>query len=512
MGLRQRRALIAQIEKDTKYGPVPTPDQVAAAKDRVDAGFLLLSVSNDIIAARLALLFGSGMAWGCGVERMAVTAQAGTGIVLAVNPHFVLGELDGPNPQLNCAFGLGHEASHVINHHLHVGYSGPAWDLATEIRVNHDIMRSLKCGMPEVYVNPEDPLYECKSCKAKHNASDLGANTSDCSACSSTGTLTRATEEFGINPRKMWEKCRDDLKKQGKTPPSYDEFVATDLGCMAWLSKMEKLPTPPRRRGGKGATGGRSPWPCEHHGGEPLPLDQEEVDSAAEEVLETVYRKATAEQDPRAKEALQRLHEATKGSESADKRWGLIGIGALYGEPVERRQVRYWEQWLRRQVGSRLVPGRRLIYNRRLAAIDTQLKRDPVLAYRGKTRKRAGDVICDSSGSMSADQLNWVRDRYGDEPNLELRYWCADTEMYPMDWGKPFRGRGGTDFTCIDTYLRELRRKPDFVVIITDGYVEKLVPGGDPRKLVWLITHDGDDWPARHDPPMACYRLPAPGA
>lgn len=519
MGLRARKAYIAELEKSSEHGEVPTPEILAAAKDRIDAARLLVSVSNAYIENRLIMLMESGMAWGCGVETMAVTAKAGTGIILAINPRFVMDRLDGPNATLNTAFGLVHEPMHLVNHHLHVGYSGPAWDLATEVRVNHVTMELLKCGMPEVYVTVDGVAqFECKACKVKHLETDLPAgNTTDCPACSASGTLARSTEEFGVNPRKIWEKCRDDLKKQGKDTPSYDEFVATDLGCMAWLSKMTKLPTPPRRKGsgGKGSSG-PSQWPCEHHGdGDKLPLDQDEVDSVAEEVLDTVFRKATVEQDPRAKEALQRVHQGSTGSENADKVWGLMGIGALYGEPVQRRSVKFWEQWLKRQIGSKLVPGRRLVYNKRLAAVDSQLKRDPVLAYRGKTRRRTGYVFADTSGSMAHEQLEFVRARFGEEANLDIEYYCVDVEIYPMQWGEPMRGGGGTNFQCIDDFLRgrlEVDGKRcsryDFAFIFTDGEVDRLVPGGDPRKVVWLVTPGGTPWMSTHDPAMPCFLLP----
>jgi predicted metal-dependent peptidase len=472
MGLLQRQQFRDEL---AAHEPVPDPALVASAQELLRDGLLIVATSDAYVENR-ALSLMNDMVFTSAIDTMAVTAKPGTGVILAINPECVVNRLAGPNHEQNIAFGIGHEVfGHIMHKHLTVGYSGEAWDLAAECISNDGIMSVLRCGMPQVYVDPDDP--------------------------------SKGTEEFGVNPRKIWEKCKDDLRTQGKPTPSYDEFIATDVSCMSWLLKMSKLPQPPRRKGGKG-------WTCDHHGGSPLPLDQSEVDDTAGEVLDNVFRKAAVEGDKNAKDALERLHQTTKDSESAAKIWGDLGIGALYGEPVERRQVRFWEQWLRRQIGSRLVPGRRLEYNKRRVVIDQQLRRDPILTYSGKVRRKQVKVFADTSGSMSSEQLDWLRQHIGEEASIDLQYFCVDTELYPLEFGKPFMGRGGTDFRCVDKFLRSERHKPDAVIMVTDGHVgneSRIVPGGDPRKVVWLVTHDGDDWPARHVQPMSTFKLPPPG-
>lgn len=462
MTVADRRAFIAELEA---HDPVFPTEVIEKAKELHLIAMRGLALKNAVLENRLMML--GQPAYTSAIPTLAVTAKPGTGIVMAINPHFAVNQLTSVDW---LTWGYGHEGLHLFNKHLLTDRHGDAWELSCECCINHENMATFLTGMPTWH------------------------------------TEDGGIEEFGVNPRKIWEKYRDDLKAQGKQYVTYETFIATDLGCFAELSKMTKLPRPPRSKNKE--SGGA--WNCGHHGDNQLPLDQDEVDDAVNEVLDSAMRKATVEQDPRFRDALRKLAKRTGDDEKASKIWGTLGIGELFGEAVQRKQVKFWAQWLRRQLASRLVPGRRMVYNRKLAAVDHQLRRDPILAFKGKNRERSVMIVVDSSGSMSGEQLEWLHRFVGEEKNLHAEFFCADTELYKLEWGKPFEGRGGTDFQCVDDYVRTMKSKPDAIIMVTDGYVNKVVPGGDPRKLVWLITHDGDDWPARHETPMATFKLPDP--
>lgn len=432
-----------------------------------------LALSSAVVENRVAML--CTPVFTSAIDTLAVTAKPGTGIVLAINPEVFSQRLDAENR----VKALVHESLHVENKHLMADRSGDAWTLACEVMCNHVMMALLGCGMFQWHPKDEE-----------------------------TGAIdTATTEEFAVNPRKIWEKYKADLKKQGKDYVSYAEFTKSDLVCLAELQKMEKLPKPPKGSGGKSEGG----WGCAHADGNPdgeqLPFDQDEVDDAMDEVLHDAVRKAGAENDQRFKDALKRMFDQAEGSEKASKMWGDMGIGALFGEAIRRRQVKFWAQWLKRQLGRRLVPGRNLVFNRKTVAVDHQLRRDPILAYKGKTRKTLLWVACDTSGSMSSEQLEWVQKYVGEEKNIDIEYYNFDTNMVKIEYGDAFCGRGGTNFDCIEEEYTNARKKPDALLVLTDGYAPEIEPK-DKKRWVWLITHDGDDWPRRKG--MSTFKLPAP--
>jgi hypothetical protein len=494
MTMLDRRNFIEELKASRPC----SPELESKAREHFSVAMRDLSLSTAVMENRIAMLcdpvfLGPASDPHERLTTLAVTARPGTGIILVIDAMFFAGaELDpadlaevlkaahkDANVKLISSnegrvWAIVHEGQHVEKKHLLTNYSGPSWDLACEVVSNADVQSTLKTGMLQVF------------------STDQAAGTVDRSS----------TEEFGVNPKKIWEKYKDDLKEQGKSYVDYSAFTSSDLACMAELDKMTKLPKPPRGKGKGGASQG---WPCPHHGGDPLPFDQDEIDDAMSEVIDTAVRKATVEKDPRFKSALEKLYKQTKGDEGASKIWGDHGVGEMFGEAVNKREVQFWAQWLRRNIGSRLAPGRALVYNRRTVAVDQQLRRDPILAYRGKKRRALLWVEVDSSGSMSWEQLEWVRKHIGVEKNVDIEYHNFDTARYDIEWGKPFSGRGGTDFRCVEEAYKEARRKPDAVLVVTDGYAQEITPS-DARKWVWLITSDGTDWPARAG--MACYKLP----
>jgi hypothetical protein len=475
MTMLDRRNFINEL---ANHEPVPPAELLEFAKEAFLIAMRDLSLTDAVMENRIAML--CEPVFTSAIDTLAVTAKPGTGIVLAVNPWFFVHhpthsatvqktsyQLAGPEERVKA---IVHEGNHVEKKHLLTNYTGDAWTLSNEVMCNHDLMSVLKTGMFKA-----------------HPVDDAGV------------VDTSQVVEFGVNPRKIWEKYRDDLKEQGKSYVDYNTFVSSDLLCMSELEKMTKLPQPPRGRKGE--------WNCSHHQGDGLPFDQDEVDDSMTEVMDTAHRKATVEGDPRFKDALEKLFKQTQGDEKASKIWGDTGIGALFGQVVQKREVKFWAQWLKRNLASRLVPGRKLIFNKRTAAVDHQLRRDPILVYRGKQYRTLLWVEIDSSGSMGYEQLEWVRKYVGEEKNIDVVFHNFDNDRYPVEWGKPFAGRGGTDFSVIEDAYLAAKRKPDAVLVFTDGEAAHIRPR-DHHRWIWLITHHGDDWPKAEG--MACYKLPPP--
>lgn len=454
------------------HDPVFPESLIEQAKEDFKLAMTQLACTSAVIETRIAML--CDPVYTSAIDTLAVTAKPGTGIILAINPEFFSLRLPDTFERIKAVV---HEALHVEMKHLHTDHTGENWTLACEVMCNHTMMNILKCQMFEAH--PKDEA---------------------------TGVIDTSTkEEFAINPRTVWEKYRDDLKKQNKNYVSYDEFTVSDLVCLSELNKMEKPAKPPRGKGG---------WGCSHsdgapgNNGQPLPFDPEEVSDSMDEIIDSAVQKAS-QGDDSFKDALKRMFGSAEGSEKASKMWGDFGVGELFGEATTRRQVKFWEQWLKRNLGTRLRPGRNLRFNRKTVAVDHQLRRDPILAYRGKKRVCHLWVAIDTSGSMSTEQLNWVRKYVGEEKSIEVSYFNFDTDLIPIELGDAFQGRGGTNFDCIEEGYSKAKTKPDCVLVFTDGYAPEIEPK-DKRKWVWLITADGDDWPRSRG--MATYKMPSPSA
>lgn len=243
------------------------------------------------------------------------------------------------------------------------------------------------------------------------------------------------------------------------------------------------------------------------HGSSP-----EEISAAVDQSIESAVRNAQANNES-AKRALRDLMGATDGDESASRMWGDYGAGALFGEETKQQHaVNFWKQWLKSTLASRLEPGTRPIVNKRLVAIDMQLRRDSFLVHRGKQRQRLLHVYIDTSGSMPDSVLQWMNDYVGEEEELSIEYFCFDCAVYPIKPGDKMQGRGGTNFQICSDHVDSCDEIPDAVVMFTDGFAPPITqPDGstgpaDPEKWVWLITPEGsvDDW---MEDTMAVYQL-----
>lgn len=123
-------------------------------------------------------------------------------------------------------------------------------------------------------------------------------------------------------------------------------------------------------------------------------------------------------------------------------------------------------------------------------------------------------VAIDTSGSMSQRVIDWLMTLIGRTDGVETHWLSFDGEVMPFVRGERVRGGGGTDFGVVVEYVEGRREvggkrcdvEPDAVIMVTDGYAAPVTPAR-PDNWIWLITDNGDDWPERHNPPMACHRV-----
>jgi predicted metal-dependent peptidase len=453
-----------RAESIRTHEPMFPPNVLAEADKLLTQAFSVIGVGNNIIGSLLLSMCHKIPTSAC--DTFAVTLD-GSGIpFMMYNPEFLISLEDDKAAE----FILSHEAFHVILRHLHVDskvHANPAWTMATETVINH--------------------LVQCTLGTQNYMPKALNVDTGK-------------YEPTGVNPDDMYKKYRDDLKSQGLDPVSRAEFLATDLGCMTELSRMKKLPGPPvsyicvhASEGGEDGIGTGSS------------MNQEAVDEIVGDVLDSVMRQAIENGATRAKEAIQQLAAKTGVTERTSKIWGELGLGALLGEQVQMQQTDFWAQWVEAQMASRVVPGERLMYPRKMTAVAEELNYDLPLIRRGDDTEKTGIVVCDTSGSMHSNVLEFVRQRVGDEAKLEVEYLNFDSEVYLVEDEKPFCGGGGTDVQCVLDYVDRRDEEPDFVLVITDGYMRHRVPSA-PDKWVWLITPGGDKWPEQYD--MATRELP----
>lgn len=446
-----------QIKALEEHDPAP-PELIAEAKqvvaDQLRGLSLSQSVLSSIIIGMLRRVYTTAL------PTYAVTL-AGDGFpMLLINPTYAV-KL-GPEGGVGV---LAHEAGHLLNMHL---YCDPAlnademWNMACEGTINHWWTELLKRPLPVI-----------------------------------------DGEEQGVNPRKLWERYRDDLKKQGKEPCAFADFIRTDLGCYAELSRMSK---PPNMSRGKGqincvhvnpdADGANSPG---DPNGSPVQLDQSAVDSLVDQALDIAVHEAKANDNKLAKDELLKLEQRTKGSARAEKVWGDKGLGSLRGETVETRKVDYWQQWLASAMAERLEEGERLRYLRKQWW-------EPRVAHRGDETYKYGMITFDTSGSMRQEVVEFLTRQVGETEGLKVDWGSHDGSYMPFKPGEAVLGGGGTNFQCISDHYDELDDKPDFCLVVTDGWAPPITPT-EPDKWIWLIVPGGDPWPENHTPPMETYLM-----
>jgi len=411
------------------------------------------------------------------VDTAAVVATGDGTCLLLYNPEFFVAI-----GQSGVRFVLFHEARHLIHRHLYVDEelrADPVFDLAAEVAINHvALLRLAQGGLPTREV-PDD-----------------------------AGGTRR--EPVGVDPHEVHRRYVADLREQGFEPLSYRDFTETDLRIYGELKRMRTPPVPPvlcvhMGPGGDGEGTGAKQRP---------PMDAEAVTSAVEETLAEVMRGALRGEGLARDELLALADRTTGGGKRLEKMWGRMGLGALRGETQRTRRVEWWRRWLSDTLASKLREGERLIYPKKQGAVLLALGHDPMLARRGAERTKVVVIALDTSGSMPQPVIDWITTLVGRTEGVESHWLSFDGALMPFVPGERVHGGGGTDFQQVVDYVegrravngRRFEERADAVIMVTDGHAPKVVPA-QPDRWIWLITDGGDDWPERHDPPMACHRV-----
>lgn len=127
---------------------------------------------------------------------------------------------------------------------------------------------------------------------------------------------------------------------------------------------------------------------------------------------------------------------------------------------------------------------------RRIKTISTDFfipnERDKELKRRNKCK---AVVFMDTSGScVSYKNYFWKIASTIPQDKYEIDLYCFDTKVYKTSFEtKKLYGFGGTCFAILDKKIREYKKHPDIIFVITDGYGTNLYPE-KPEKWIWLMT------------------------
>lgn len=444
------------------------PEVVERARRRKESALLDFGVGQSTVASWLYAKCHHHIPT-TAVPTAAVVAFGDGARALLYNPYFFTGlDFDGVK------FVLFHEARHLMHRHLHVDEdlrTDPAFTLAAEVAINHVALQRLRwSGLPTV-------------------PSDEGED---------------GREPVGVDPTAVHEAYQKDLRQQGLSPLPYDEFIYTDLTVYGELRRMKAFDEP-------------APGFCIHldgHADDQVPLDPETVERLGDEVLRQVMQ-AALRGDPAARAELLDLADRTAdGGERLARLWGTLGLDRLRGTTPATRRVDWWQRWLVDVLASKLSESDRLIYPKKHGAILLALGHDPMLTRRGPERTKVVLIAFDTSGSMPDAVVEWLTTLVGQTDGVESHWLAFDGVVTPFVPGERVAGGGGTNFQNVVDYAegraevngKRLDVEPDAIIMVTDGYAPPVAPA-DPDRWIWLITDGGDDWPDRHDPPMACHRV-----
>jgi len=457
------------------------PEVVEQARRRKESALLDFGVGQSVVASWLYAKCHHHIPT-TAIPTAAVVATGDGGCALLYNPHFFM-ELDFDGVK----FVLFHEARHLMHRHLYVDEelrTDPVFMLAAEVAINHVALRRLRrTGLPTV---------------------PAGAR----SGRGGGGDGERSREPVGVDPDSVYRRYCEDLLQQELAPLPYDEFSHTDLTVYRELRRTKTF------------DGSASKY-CVHLHGDPnggradaVPLDAETVERLGGEVLREVMQ-AALRGNPAARGELLELADRTDGGgERLEGLWGNLGLDKLRGTTPKTRRVDWWQRWLADVLASKLDESDRLVYPKKHGAIMLALGHDPMLTRSGPERKKMVLIALDLSGSMSDPVVDWLTTLVGQTDGVESHWLGFDGVVQPFVPGERVLGGGGTDFQNVVDYAEgrtgsngmRLEEEPDAVIVVTDGYAQPVTPA-EPDRWIWLITDDGDDWPDRHHPPMACHRV-----
>ncbi|NYI06495.1 vWA domain-containing protein [Allostreptomyces psammosilenae] len=461
--LSDRRALLACRPED--------PAVVEEARALKEAALLDFGIRDSVVCSWLYAKCHHHIPT-TAVDTAAVVASGDGSCLLLYNPEFFV--RIGPS---GVRFVLFHEARHLIHRHLYVAEAlrtDPLFELAAEVSINHVAM--VRLGRTELPTR----------------AVPDGAG----------GTRR---EPVGVDPREVHRMYAEDLREQGLAPLPYEEFTATDLTVYGQLRRMRNPPRPSavcvHLRAGDGT-------------GPAVPMDAETIERVVGQALAEAMRAALRGEGVARDELLDLADRSTGGGDRLRRMWGRMGLAALRGETPRTARVDWWKRWLADTLGSKLSEGERLVYPRKQGAVLLALGHDPVLSRRGRERTKVVLIALDTSGSMPQEVIDWITTLVGRTDGVESHWLSFDGIVMPFVPGERVRGGGGTDFQNVVDYAegrlavngRRFEERPDAVIVVTDGYAPRVTPER-PDRWIWLITDGGDDWPERHDPPMACHRV-----
>jgi hypothetical protein len=350
-------------------------------------------------------------------------------------------------------FAIVHEVYHLLMLHL---YDDPAlsgnqnWVMSQEITINHRVKNHLK-----------KPL------------------------------ITIDNEVVIVDPEKAYRSYRDAIRKDERTPVTYDDFVKTDIGCFAALEDMPRQMKPPKGSGscvhaGSGGMG-------QNNGDSQAPVDPKEAGKLMDRVLEAAVIQAK-QGNKRAKDELVGWMES---SPEASTLWGDLGAEELRGQTSKERKTSLWERLTANSVATRLMEGIRLRYN-------TKVWWSPRVTTNGKQPRKHGAIFIDVSGSVPQHVVDRIAALVQEHEDLIIHWHAFDAKVAPFEAGESLIGGGGTSFTCIEEHVKRqnefgddgdcCEEDLDFVMVVTDGYAPHIMPE-DHEKWIWVILQGTDTWP-----------------
>jgi len=391
--------------------------------------------------------------------------------VLGIGPEFA----DSLDDISGIVFVLSHEAMHLVARHLYiedpVKRVDPRYTEVIEAWINFFVMGMLKQSLPTINGEPT-----------------------------------------GVDPVKLFEWFKRSASEAGLTdyPRRIEEFYQNSDFAYQWICKLPKqrrskdesfcnhdLGDPSQSSGGSGdqsadGQGSGSMKPV---------LDEQAVGELVEKAIEVAVTEVLQSNNKAAREELEKLMGATVGNEKAEKIFGSMGAYELLGKTAPEKRTRFWDKKVARAIASLIKPGEKLAFNRKRP-------KERIFSPRGKVEEKSIVIAIDTSGSMFyGDAIQKVRELIG-QTKAKARWVWFDGSVWEFEPGDDLRGGGGTDCSKVEEWIQEnCKRYPDAVICVTDGIFQHFTPA-KPKRWVWVITRDGDDWPKNHEPRMKVTKLP----
>lgn len=135
------------------------------------------------------------------------------------------------------------------------------------------------------------------------------------------------------------------------------------------------------------------------------------------------------------------------------------------------------------------------VLNRRFVSLDSSLMLPSECEIEHESDKQIEvDFFMDTSGSCWGLHKRFFTAALSLDPKtFKINLYCFDTQVHPTSLkDQKVRGRGGTDFQCMEDYIqnginKSKRSYPEAVFVITDGYSH--IPDIEfPNRWYWFLT------------------------